>query len=467
MKLRRLFVVVLVLILSTPIVLNCSLQSISKAQIIPDVYIGIDLAYGDVNTAKALINQVSPYTNLFIIGCTAITNYTSKLDETCQYLYDKDMAFIVYQEVPLGLSWRNFTASNWTETAKNRWGEKFLGFYYHDEWGGRQLDMASWSSIRVASDYENMSNMYDSTIGYYTNWFRSGYSNWTNVSLFMSDYALYWFDYKAGYDTIFAEFGWNYSRQLNAALCRGAANVQNKNWGVIITWTYTEPPYIESGYELYNDLVLAYNNGAKYIVVFDSDKNYTQSILTEEHLDALERFWAYVQEEPREDNIVETRTAVVLPDNYAYGFRGPEDKIWGLWEADNISYALSVGINNLLERYGTKLDIIYDDELEAGNTYGYNNLIYWNDTNKFPSVTPTSNPTSTSNQNSSPTQSTTSTEGTFDPNPEVTATQGPLSNQDIQDDQNNLIGYLYVLSAVIIIVGTLTIVTVLKKRSYF
>ena len=60
---------------------------------------------------------------------------------------------------------------------------------------------------------------------------------------YTSDYALYWFDYKAGYDTVFTEFGWNNSRQMDIALCRGAATVKGKDWGAIITWTYDQPPY--------------------------------------------------------------------------------------------------------------------------------------------------------------------------------------------------------------------------------
>lgn len=63
---------------------------------------------------------------------------------------------------------------------------------------------------------------------------------------------------------------------MNVALCRGAATVQNKDWGVIITWTYNNPPYIESGEELYNDLIYAYKNGAKYVAVFDSNENYSK-----------------------------------------------------------------------------------------------------------------------------------------------------------------------------------------------
>ena len=74
----------------------------------------------------------------------------------------------------------------------------------------------------------------------------------SDFQLFTADYALYWFDYLAGYDVVLAEFGWNYSRQINVALNRGAATIQNKDWGVIVTWTYNNPPYIGSGEELYD-----------------------------------------------------------------------------------------------------------------------------------------------------------------------------------------------------------------------
>jgi hypothetical protein len=208
--------------------------------------------------------------------------------------------------------------------------------------------------------------------------------------LFTSDYALYWYDYKGGYDTVLAEYAWNNSRQLNTALCRGAASAQNKEWGAMVTWTYTTQPYIESGDELYKDMVYAYNNGAKYIVVFDSNKEYTQGILTEEHLNALKQFWNYIQQNPRENNRAEKRSAVVLPQYYGYSFRRPGEKVWGLWDAGNSSYALCAGINTLLEQYGTKLDIIYEDWSQSGSASKYSNLFYWNNSKEFsPVIVPT------------------------------------------------------------------------------
>ena len=167
------------------------------------------------------------------------------------------------------------------------------------------------------------------------------------------------------------------------ALDRGAANVHNRDWGVMITWTYTEPPYLESEKELYDDLVLAYENGAKYILVFDTNKNYTHGVLKEEgRLDALKRFWRYAIDNPRPSDPPSDRIAYVLPKDYAYGFRRPDDKIWGLWDADdyNDSFKINKEVGSLIRKSQNRLDIIYDDGLEPNNSYGYSELFFWNGT---------------------------------------------------------------------------------------
>jgi hypothetical protein len=281
----------------------------------------------------------------------------------------------------LGLSWLSSANSSWLETAKARWGAYFLGFYYADEVGGRQLDLyPHFTTVIKADNYSDASNQFNKWTSGSVDWFRNSYNGGQNVTLFTSDYALYQFDYKAGYDVLLAQFGWNYSRQLNAALCRGAATVQNKQWGVIVTWTYRQPPYIESGEELYNDLLLAYDNGAKYILVFNSNKDYTGNTLMPEHLDALKHFWQYAQQHPRTASPVNERTAYILPKDYAYGFRGPNDKIWGLWEADSLSAPMSTELGSLLQQYDSKLDIVYQDALGLGNAQEYKTIVYWNTT---------------------------------------------------------------------------------------
>ena len=106
------------------------------------------------------------------------------------------------------------------------------------------------------------------------------------------------------------------------ALCRGAAEAQNKDWGTIITWISQQPPYLEDAEQLYSDMVLAYQNDAKYIVVFDSPGNVTEyGALTNQHLASMKKFWDYMKTipYPRQNP---AKTAYVLPMDYGYGFRG-------------------------------------------------------------------------------------------------------------------------------------------------
>jgi len=340
-----------------------------------DLFVGVDVAYDDLDEIYGLIDEVSPYTNLFVIGSTGVSYNESKLTQVCQYLYEKDMYFIIFGVRRSRLSL--------FKDIEERYPVHFLGIYFDDEQGGRQLDIHDHRWVYEAENYTDAANkFFDASYS----WLNRRYiRNETGVdvapsdfNLFTSDYALYWFDYLAGYDTVFAQFGWNYSRQLNIALCRGASTVQNRDWGAIIAWTYNNPPYIESGEELYYDLVLAYENGAKYILVFDSNEEYNQGILKKEHLEALKQFWQYVKENPRSIIPASERVAYVLPEDFAYGFRGPNDKIWGLWEADEFSFEISTDLGSLLKEYDTNLDIIYDDGIEIDKTYG--KYIFWNGT---------------------------------------------------------------------------------------
>lgn len=352
-----------------------SLTGENASEGMSNFYFGIDVAYANVDEIKDLIDQVSSYTNLFLIGSTGISHNSTKLNQTCQYLYEKDLYFIVYDEEPFHLDMLNETVGMWSN--------KFLGLEYEDEIGGQQLDLYKVRPVWEAENHSDAANQFIESINAYLNWrFPQSNTAPSDFHLFTADYALYWFDYKAGYDIVLAEFGWNYSRQLNVALCRGAATIQNKDWGAILAWTYTHPPYIESGAELYNDLVYAYDNGANYIIILDTNHDYTESILRQEHFDAMKQFWKYTKDNPRKNSQSSDRVAYVLPKDYAYGFRGPNDKIWGLWEADSFSLEISENLSELLEQYGVKLDIIYDDVLELNKTYS--KYVFWNGTTYNP-----------------------------------------------------------------------------------
>lgn len=62
----------------------------------PDVFIGVDVGYGDANAVYTIANAVSGYDNLIIIGSLEVTSNTTELINVCNYLYQKGFYFIVY-----------------------------------------------------------------------------------------------------------------------------------------------------------------------------------------------------------------------------------------------------------------------------------------------------------------------------------------------------------------------------------
>lgn len=342
-----------------------------------DLFIGIDAVFNSVENTKLLVNEVKSYINFFVIGSTAITWNASKLNEVCQYLSDCGIYFSTY--IHPSLPEYNFSDAEWIKEARQKWSSRFLGLYAYDEAGGHQIDKTQFMVVKEADNYTDAANKFVKNVGFWLDEIRYDWGV-GDFPLITSDYVLYEFDYKAGYDVVFAEFGWNHSRPLNVALCRGAALMQNKDWGAIITWTYDREPYIECGQKLYDDMVYAYQNGAKYILVFNYPEETAFGILQEEHLEALKQFWQHVEENPRVTNAVKDRVAYVLPKDYGFGFRMPEDKTWGLWDADNQSSRIWSEAHSLLEQFGEKVDIIYEDYVGQKSALIYKKLIFWNGT---------------------------------------------------------------------------------------
>lgn len=379
----RYFWAILVAVILIPLLVISLFVAYGFYEPLPQLFVGVDAAYDNIGEIKQFVDEASSYANTIVLGSTGITHNFSKLNEACQYIYDNGMYFMIYAH-PIATPEELLVQRQWIIDAKPRWGNKFLGLYAYDEPAGRQLDNATLKVLSdsewFADNYTDAANKYEDALTLIINHTINDQMGGAGLPLFTSDYALYWFDYKASYDTVFAEFGWNYSRELNVALCRGAANVQNKDWGIMITWTYTQPPYLESASVLYDDMVLAYDNGARYILVFDTNENYTHTVLDKPRLNAMKQFWQYTQAHPRSSNPIRNRVAYVLPNGFGYGFRGPNDIIWGLWHDDDFSLAISTELGGLFEKYQNRLDIIYDDGLEAGNSYGYSRLIFWNGT---------------------------------------------------------------------------------------
>lgn len=346
----------------------------------PEIFVGVEFAYGNVDECKDLVDKVKNYTNLFVLGLPELTFNRTELSEVCDYIYAAGLNFIVMFTNPLDyanhpIDERDYHPYVWIKKAAEKYGEKFLGIYYYDEPGGKQLDGNEGRMVVAAEDYSEAANIYIDYLRAHIEYYL-----YSGVKVFTSDYGLYWFNYKAGYDAVLVQLGWNLSRPLHIALCRGAANVQNKDWGVIVTWTFTHPPYIESGDELYNDLVLAYKAGAKYFVVFSYPNITGYGTLTEEHFEALEKFWNYIHENPAEHGIYKGEVGYVVPKDFGFGFRGYNDTVWGLWDSDEFAAKIMRDSLKLVAEHQFKLDIIYDENEISDVIKGhYEKLIFWNE----------------------------------------------------------------------------------------
>ncbi len=378
MRFTKLFGILIISILVVSVVLTLFhvFSQVEKENVQNEFFFGVSYGQNSFEEAKNIIDKVKNYTNLFIINSHPLTyNNTTPndLNKICDYAAKSDLHFIVYFVSFLAGDWQK----DWVDEAKNNWGEKFLGIYLRDEPGGYQI--AEGKKFIKGSTYAEVANNFVNNIS-------SSYSmkllNDKKVTVFTSDFGLYYYDYLAGYDTVFAEFGWNNSRKQQIGLCRGAANILNKDWGAIITWTYMHPPFIGSGEEIYEDMLTAYCSGAKYVVIFDYSKEPIDGkygILTDEHFEAMEQFWNYINSSSDDFSIIQGKVAYALPNYYGWAMRHPDDTIWGIWAADEKSSTIWENLNELEKKYGLNLDIIYDDPRFDINI-NYQHVYSWNST---------------------------------------------------------------------------------------
>ena len=345
-----------------------------------EFYFGASFGGQTVQEAKTQIDKVKNFTNFFVINSYDLSTNETALNEVCDYAAQANLNFIVYFDFisRIAYPWHQ----TWLDTAKERWEGKFLGIYLRDEPGGHQID--EQDPIKNATGYSDAANQFVNNILLSNSMIDA--KNKT-ISTFTSDYALYWWDYLAGYDTVFVELGWKLNSTQQIALCRGAANMQGKDWGAIITWTDYEPPYLGTPKEIYGEMTLAYRAGAKYVVVFNYPtypEGNLYGTLSEGHLKAMEQFWKDTKTHPRKNNEkTSSEVVLVLPKDYGWGMRRndyiSQDNIWGLWPEDEKTPLILEKTTTLLNMYGLKVDIIFED----ANFYfedKYSQVHFWNTT---------------------------------------------------------------------------------------
>ena len=62
----------------------------------PNIFVGMSIGYGDEMVAIKLIDKVVGYVNLIILGSLNLTTNTEALTRVCDYMYQKNLYFIVY-----------------------------------------------------------------------------------------------------------------------------------------------------------------------------------------------------------------------------------------------------------------------------------------------------------------------------------------------------------------------------------
>jgi hypothetical protein len=408
-----------------------------------DFFFGVAFGGNTTSQAEQLIDKVKDYTNLFIINSWDITANETALTEICDYAVNADMNVMVYfsfvfynytdqegnnlisgplEDREESLVFYNYTYQSgsvynssswaalgidpfhmpWLNKTRERWGDKFLGVYLYDEPGGKQIDTGFWdrrasgesdvwfaegniTAFRNVSSYSDAANQFIRSLshsGSMQHVINSSVPDGISSPLpvFTSDYALYWFDYLAAYNAVFAEMSVDASETQNIALCRGAANVQEKDWGAIITCASNNPPYLPNATDMSRQMLTAYLAGAKYLIIFNYPQFDPYGALTEAHFAAMKQFWNQIHAFP-ENMLVKTKgeVAFVLPKDYGWGMRRPDDKIWGYWLPDNSSTLIWENLNTLIQKYGLKLDIIYDDP-QFSYADKYSKIYFWNST---------------------------------------------------------------------------------------
>ena len=157
---------------------------------------GVSFGLNTTSEAKLLIDKVKGYTNLFLINSWDISTNETSLNEICEYAVNANMSFMVYFDF---ISHTTYPWHlTWLDTAKERWGNKFLGIYIYDEPGGKQIDNGQWDTAKETKKiFENVSDYNDASNRFVTS-IPSSFSmqnvNNSIIPVYTSDYALYWFD---------------------------------------------------------------------------------------------------------------------------------------------------------------------------------------------------------------------------------------------------------------------------------
>jgi hypothetical protein len=172
---------------------------------------GVRIDYSN-STATEYSNNSTDYSS---DGSVTVQNNFQYFIKNESYRYSEEIKYFTNGTVTL---WKNYADSPVLVTGRGNISQ-FIP--YQEIWDSRPFQTAN-DSITVATAYANAMQTAANKV-----------RNQSDLKLFTSDYALYWWDYKGGYDTVFAQLGWNNSVAQEIGLVRGAANLQGDRKSVV------------------------------------------------------------------------------------------------------------------------------------------------------------------------------------------------------------------------------------------
>ncbi len=214
--------------------------------------------------------------------------------------------------------------------------------------------------------------------------------NQSNVQLFTSDYALDWYDYQAGYNVVWGELGWNQSFTQSIDQVRGAADMAGAKWGTMIDWASLSPPTLLTGDQMYSAMRQSYEGGAEYVVVFNymgdqqgqniiRNSSLPSCLLQDTQFAAIQKFWTKIVQNPKETNNVKRAGCACFASELWRIHANQGEGTWGIWQSDSTSLQVWNTLQTSLHKYGSKLDIVYDDPAYPTASL-YKHVVYWNGT---------------------------------------------------------------------------------------
>ena len=149
--------------------------------------------------------------------------------------------------------------------------------------------------------------------------------------------------------------------------------------------TEIEYPYLENGTELlvtYRWLTALEPNTPLSSATQPTQPSNQYGICRRNILRRLQRFWNTLHNNPASLGSNKAEAAYIVPKDYGFGFRSPNDTIWGLKPADDLSQKIYDDTNNILPSiYGSRFDVLYDEpEIIAPLLKNYTAVYYWNQT---------------------------------------------------------------------------------------